>query len=413
MDFLRDFRSGGSATDSDSEWKPSTEVVLGIHDLPASQDGDVASADGESADGESIDGSAGQETPGQESPGQESTPNGSAAPGSGTHQTAVNGTAVNGTDDWASENYESETLVGSVAGVAASGSARGWAASVTRKQSSRTAWAAPSRPTPTGWGPHDAWSGHRTPAASKPRRWNRSTVVVAAVVVLALLAAGAVYVVRRERPSYPSAWDPRVAPIAAFVQNARGLTWKHPVSVQFLPTAEFDAATGAGVAPASGESAKGPTTEQQIEVARSFGLVWGNSPAPSAGAALTPAVYDQQKKAVYVDGEVVTPLMDASLANVLTTALEGEYFNLHRIVSGSGNDESAASALVEGAADRVEQAYVESRPAATQRLFQQEYQVQDAAARRVLAALPAFTPRAATSSWMKRSGILPPWMERW
>jgi hypothetical protein len=369
MDFLRDFRSGGSATDSDSEWKPSTEVVLGIHDLPASQAGEVICADGEST---ADDGASAEESPGQ---------------ASAAHQTAVNGT-----EDWAREEDDdgSDALVGAIAGVASSRSARTWTPSVSRKQSSRTAWAALARPTPTGWGPHDAWSGHRIPAASKPRRWNRSTVVVAAVVVLALLAAGAVYVVRRERPSYPSVWDPRVAPIAAFVQNARGLTWKHPVSVQFLPTAQFDAATGAGVAPASGESAKGPTTEQQIEVARSFGLVWGNSPAPSTAAVLMPAVYDQQKKAVYVDGVVVTPLVDASLANALTSALEGEYFNLHRIVSGSGNDESAASALIEGAADRVEQAYVESRPAATQRLFQTEYQVQDAAAHRVLAALPAF-----------------------
>ena len=362
MDFLRDFRSGTSGTDSDAEWKPSTEVVLGIHDLPATQAGQEASAEGEST-----------------------------ADGSADHETAAQPTIENGTDDWTlEEDFESESLVGSRAGVAASRSAGAWAPSASRNHSSRTAWAAPARPAPTGWGPHDAWSGHRVPAASKPRRWNRSTVVVAAVVVLALLAAGAAYVVRRERPSYPSAWDPRVASIALFVQNARGLTWKHPVSVQFLPTAQFDAAMSTAATQARDES-KGPTTAQQIEVARSFGLIWGTPTlASSASAALMPAVYDEQKKAVYVKGQVVTPLVDAALTNVLTTALESQYFNLHRMVSGSHNDESAASALIEGAADRVEQAYVESLPAASQRLFQQEYQVQDAAARRAVAALPAF-----------------------
>src|SRR5581483_11965054 len=40
-------------------------------------------------------------------------------------------------------------------------------------------------------------------------------------------------------PTYPSAWDPRVASLAAYVEEHRGLKFKHPVYVEFLSDAEF------------------------------------------------------------------------------------------------------------------------------------------------------------------------------
>ena len=42
-------------------------------------------------------------------------------------------------------------------------------------------------------------------------------------------------------PSYPDEWDSRVASIAHWVESTRGLGYKTPVYVDFLPDAEFKA----------------------------------------------------------------------------------------------------------------------------------------------------------------------------
>ena len=216
-------------------------------------------------------------------------------------------------------------------------------------------------------------------------------MAAAVVTVVALLAAGVVYVLRHERPAYPSAWNPRVASIAAFVQNARGLTWKHPVNVSFLTPAQFDAKVDT---PRAGSGSTHPTAQQQIELARAFGLEWGvvgpSTIPTSTWVGGLAADYDPSKKAVYVDGPVLTPFAAAALAHALTSALEDEYFSLRHLISGSAERRTAASALVEGTADRVELAYVGALPLAQAREYQQEYQQEAVAVERVSAGLPAF-----------------------
>ena len=59
------------------------------------------------------------------------------------------------------------------------------------------------------------------------------------VVVLVVIGA-AVALIAATKP-YPDAWDPRVEPFAAFVEQERGLQFEHPVYVDFIPDAEFDA----------------------------------------------------------------------------------------------------------------------------------------------------------------------------
>jgi hypothetical protein len=362
MDFLRDFRSGGSATASESEWKPSGEVVLGLHELTLPRADQVATID-------AVDPHDGQEIEAEEY---------------AFEAHAVEPEPVNGAP------YPL------VAGEPSYSSSTG-----PKVHSSRSVWAgpdrpgparpAPGRPRPSGWGHSDAWSGTRTPKPRGSRRRSPASVAAALVAVVALLAAGVVYVLRHERPTYPSAWDPRVAQIAAFVQNSRGLTWKHPVKVTFLTPAQFDAR--AETPPAESEPT-GATAQQEIELARAFGLEWGNvdpsSPPSTAWVGAMAVDYDASNKVVYVDGPVLTPFVDAALAHALTNALEDEYFNLGHLLSGSAERRTAASALVEGAADRVELAYVGTLPAAQQAEFQQEYQQQAAFVARVASGLPAF-----------------------
>jgi hypothetical protein len=214
--------------------------------------------------------------------------------------------------------------------------------------------------------------------------------------VVALLAGAAIYVVRHQSAAYPAAWDPRVAPVASFVPGARGLSWKHPVRVRFLTTGQFDSWIAAETThPSSG----GPSDQQQIEIARAFGLIWGDVDpsaltAPS-GLPTLAAAYDPSAKTVYVNGPVLTPFVKAELAYALTNALDDQHFNLRHVTSGSADDESAASALVAGEADLVEQAYIRAMPAAEQAAFQQEYQQKAGAAQRVAATLPPFVADSA------------------
>src|SRR5207302_3151383 len=76
-----------------------------------------------------------------------------------------------------------------------------------------------------------------------PKREKRRVMpFIAAFVAVALVAGGAGYVVLgrlHHKASYPKAWDPRVADIAAFVENERGLRFTHPVFVDFLTPAEY------------------------------------------------------------------------------------------------------------------------------------------------------------------------------
>jgi hypothetical protein len=363
LDFLRDFRSGD--TSSESDWKPSGEVVLGLHDLSLTATAVLDDA-------------------------QPSSPVPGLSPAETAPLPLSDDDAGEPPGDWAVEEAP-----------ASNGSARTsyvWTPphGGRREHSSRSAWAETGRPAPAGWGHHDAWSGVRTPRPKRSRRWSPATVAAALVVVLALLAGGAIYLVRHHSSAYPSAWDPRVAPVASFVPSARGLTWKHPVKVSFLTTGQFESWLAAETARSS---RGGPSGQQQIEIARAFGLVWGDvdSSALSAasGVPTLAAAYDPSRKTVYVNGLVVTPFVKAELAYALTNALEDQYFNLRHMTSGSADDESAASALISGEADLVEQAYVRALPAAQQALFQREYQQKAAAAHRVAATLPPFVADSA------------------
>jgi hypothetical protein len=398
MDFLRAFRSGGDATASESDWKPSGEVVLGLEDL--SLPGTEASPAEIPPSPEGTEPSLTNDPPSLTTTAP--LPTNTEASQSSTGLTVTTTEPAPTLEDGVPTTDPERTLQdGSAGRGSVNGSIRPsyvWESPPAgpRAHSSRTAWASPARPAPAGWGHHDAWSGVRTPRPSRSGRWSPTTVAAAVIAVLALLAGGVVYVLRHQGPAYPSAWDPRVAPVASFVQSARGLTWKHPVKVSFLTPAQFEARLAA---PPNRSSSGGPSDQQQIAIARAFGLIWGNvdpsALTPPAGVTTLAAAYDPSKKAVYIDGPVITPLVKAELAYSLTNALEDQHFNLRRITSGSADDESAASALVAGDADRVEEAYIRAMPAAQQAQFQQEYDEKDTAAQRVAAILPPFVAESA------------------
>src|SRR3546814_16854021 len=44
-------------------------------------------------------------------------------------------------------------------------------------------------------------------------------------------------------PDHPDTWDPRVAQLVEFVEDERGLTFDHPVHVDFLTAEQYSAQT--------------------------------------------------------------------------------------------------------------------------------------------------------------------------
>src|SRR5262249_39992678 len=59
------------------------------------------------------------------------------------------------------------------------------------------------------------------------------------VLVVVALIAGAIAFVAPSGRDYPSRWDARIQPIAARVARLRGLSFQHPVTVNFLRPAAF------------------------------------------------------------------------------------------------------------------------------------------------------------------------------
>ena len=96
----------------------------------------------------------------------------------------------------------------------------------------------PPPPPAAAWEPSaSAWSHLPPPPApptAGPRRWPAALGVIA----VGLLVIGAVAVVTDQftddGPGHPDEWDPRVADLAAFVEDERGLDFDHPVYVDFL-----------------------------------------------------------------------------------------------------------------------------------------------------------------------------------
>lgn len=204
----------------------------------------------------------------------------------------------------------------------------------------------------------------------------RGRLVFAVVGCLALIAlAGAGVVIKRSAggPTYPAAWDPRVAPIAQFVQARRGLTWKHPVKVNFLAPNKFDALIAKENPP---DPKRAQDAQSLFDSMRALGVASGNVDLAKSAQQFAQAdivgEYANTDRAVYVRGDQLTPYVRSVLAHELTHALQAQYFNLEGMKSGHADDDSAVTALIEGDAVRVQNAYEQSLSQTDQDLLTQE-----------------------------------------
>jgi len=168
-------------------------------------------------------------------------------------------------------------------------------------------------------------------------------------------------------PVHPDSWDPLVADLVDFVEQERGQSFDHPVTVNFLDADAYRDAIGADELDPSEEDTA--AAEEQVGFFRALGLMTGPVDLIGSSAALfeggTAAFYDTRTEEVYVNGEAVDGELPVAIAvtvvHELTHALQDQMVGLDEI----GDDPDVTTewsdahlAVVEGDAMAIEQAYI-------------------------------------------------------
>ncbi len=206
---------------------------------------------------------------------------------------------------------------------------------------------------------------------AKPRR---ATLALAGLVLALLVANGTVVAVRvadgKNRAStMPKELRGVLPELETFVQQTRGLRFKHLPKVTAIPESNFESLLlDTGSESNHTSQADGPAF---VGVLNALGLIadkvdLGEVAKKQAGDVV--GFYDDHKKTLYVRGVDPTPFAKEVLVHELTHALDDQHFGLDRpdLVDSSDDAASAFQALVEGNALRVEQKWYESRSAAEQ-----------------------------------------------
>lgn len=246
-------------------------------------------------------------------------------------------------------------------------------------------------PSPTGGWPSPAQAGPRPGRRAERGRW---IVLVAAIVVLAAAGGAAGFLlVRHQGPTYPRAWDPRVAPLAAEAAKLRHLGFKHPVEVEFLSAAAYTKKSTDQSDPSAKERQDMADT---VAEGRALGLLQGvpdlHSDANALNDSGTAAFYSYDDKKIYVRGTAMTVDLEATLVHELTHVLQDQNFDLNatykRIDDEPGSDDSGFTALVEGDAVTVENAYVATLSEADQKAYDDQENAAGGTADKQLAQVP-------------------------
>jgi hypothetical protein len=152
----------------------------------------------------------------------------------------------------------------------------------------------------------------------------------------------------------PASWDPRVTDLVTFVETTRGLTFDHPITIDFLPEDQFLA-----LVQTPESDAADPETQEAVDerdaVADALALEGDNDSAASRSAIATTILgfYDPDTDSIAVRGADLTPDVRTTIVHELTHALQGQHFALQL----GGPDDFQLRALAEADALRIEDAY--------------------------------------------------------
>jgi hypothetical protein len=279
-----------------------------------------------------------------------------------------------------------------------------------RADGGATQWTPPGATGPTTWGPPPdrpptptgappvgpAGAQGPPPPPTGPGGGDRSRLVVglavALLVVLAVALVGLVVATRDsdeapvagERPEQPAVpGDPGgddpagspaddelaavVAELSRFVEQQRQLEFLEPVEVELL---DDDVFTERLFEDALDDRESLEETEAVLRALRLIGddVDLFDTLIDFLGAGVL-GFYDTESAELVVRGTELTPYVRSVLVHELTHALDDQHFELHRPELDDLDDESsyAFSALVEGNAVRVEQAYLASLSAEERR----------------------------------------------
>jgi hypothetical protein len=253
----------------------------------------------------------------------------------------------------------------------------------------------PERPEPQG----------SAPAKRRSRR--------AIVGLLVALVVAAVFVVPRiedgdDEPER-AAWDPRVEDIVRFVEAERGLTFEHPVPVDFLTPEQFRDELTTEATDITPKDRRELRASEAIM--RALGLLDGDidlldefNTISTEGVA---AFYDPARKRVFVPDGPLTPSLRVTLAHELTHALQDQHYDLSAMQDEAPDDEASAHrALIEGDAQRIQQAYVGSLSDADMAQYREETKRAAAGSRRALEGVPPIIQAFFESPYVLGEGLM-------
>ena len=215
-------------------------------------------------------------------------------------------------------------------------------------------------------------AGAWEPLPSRPQRRFDPFYVLALLAVV--LSAALIYVIffRDDSEDHPAAWDERVADLASYVEEERGLAFDHPVAVEFMSNEEFRKEVSVQQELTEAEQAEMESMEAGM---RAMGLISGDIDMVEAGNELrgdgVAGFYEPRTKRIVIrglekDGELPTTLR-ATLVHELTHALQDQHFELMTIETEDSGEAAALQAVVEADAELVREAWVDELPE-----FQQE-----------------------------------------
>jgi hypothetical protein len=178
-----------------------------------------------------------------------------------------------------------------------------------------------------------------------------------------VLIAGAVVVVARRDsgggPSHPKAWDPRVRDLVSFVEKERGLTFEHPVQIDFLPDAEFRKEV------TQDDRSSGASDKEQLEsteaMLRAVGLIHGDIDLKEVGDELVGdgvvGLYRFEDERIIVRGSTLDDERRSTLVHELTHALQDQHFDIGDKKPELSGAQAALTAVVEADAEEVQDAW--------------------------------------------------------
>lgn len=203
-----------------------------------------------------------------------------------------------------------------------------------------------------------------TTSRSRRSRW----WAIALVSALATTASvGAVFAPAAGAKTKAKTWDPRILEFVKYVEDERGLTFKHPIPVEFLGDKAFNKEVTLSDEDVTKADRK--ASKESAGDLFALGLVGPNVDLIGASNEVSSETvvgfYDDKTKHMVIRGKKIEKTdVKVTVVHELTHALQDQYFDLGKLDKGdkSSQEELALTALIEGDATWVEESYVATLP---------------------------------------------------